>query len=113
MNETRLARNGDDKLLGGVCSGLGQYFGIDTTLVRLLFVVLLFLGVGSMLPIYLILWVAMPLRRSTPQAAPAVASPHTPQASPPALPHPAQDPTGEWKFDPYTGQPVGRQHPVE
>ena len=38
----RLYRSLDDRMVGGVCSGLGEYFGIDPTLVRLAFVIGLF-----------------------------------------------------------------------
>lgn len=86
--ETRLARSTSDRMLGGVCGGLARYFGIDATIVRLVFVLAVLSGLSPL--IYIILWVVMP-------------------QDAPALPTPQQtvvDPTGEWKFDPYTGQPV-------
>jgi phage shock protein C len=46
-------------MLGGVCGGLGDYFKIDPTIVRLIFVLLLLAG-GPGLIIYLILWVVVP-----------------------------------------------------
>ena len=59
MPETRLVRSETDKMLAGVCGGLAAYLGIDSVLVRLLFVLLLFAsGIGF--PIYLILWFIMP-----------------------------------------------------
>lgn len=58
--EKRLMRNLDDKMIGGVCSGLAAYFDIDTTLMRILFVLSLFLSVGTTSFIYLILWFVMP-----------------------------------------------------
>ena len=54
----RLFRNENDKLIGGVCSGLANYFGIDPILVRILFVVMAFAGAGLLA--YLILWIALP-----------------------------------------------------
>ena len=48
-----------DKVLGGVCGGLGQYFNIDPTLVRVLFVLALLLG-GSGVLLYLVLWIIAP-----------------------------------------------------
>jgi len=48
-----------DKVLGGVCGGIGQYFNMDPTLVRVLFVLALFLGGGGIL-LYLILWMITP-----------------------------------------------------
>lgn len=55
----KLLRDPDDKYIGGVCSGLGYYFGIGAKWVRLLFVLLVIFG-GSGVLIYLILWVVIP-----------------------------------------------------
>jgi phage shock protein C len=55
----KLARSRTDYMLGGVCSGLGKYFGIDPTIVRLIFVLLLISG-GSGVFLYLVLWIVMP-----------------------------------------------------
>lgn len=60
MNTKRLTRSTSDKMLGGVCAGLANYFDIDPTLVRLAFVGLFFLGAGSPFLIYLVLWLIMP-----------------------------------------------------
>jgi phage shock protein PspC (stress-responsive transcriptional regulator) len=55
----RLYRNSNDKMLGGVCSGVAAYFNIDTVLVRVIFAILLFgAGVGFLL--YIILWIFVP-----------------------------------------------------
>jgi phage shock protein C len=51
-------------MLGGVCGGLGEFFGIDPTLVRLFFVLLALLG-GHGVLIYLILWLIVPVRPAT------------------------------------------------
>ncbi len=56
----RLYRSRSERMIAGVCGGLGQYFGIDPTLVRLAFVVIA-LAVGSGLLAYLILWIIVPL----------------------------------------------------
>ncbi|HSG56196.1 MAG TPA: PspC domain-containing protein [Paracoccaceae bacterium] len=42
--------------IGGVCSGLARYFGIDPLVVRLLFVIGTVAGVGSLLLVYLVMW---------------------------------------------------------
>jgi len=55
----RLYRSRTNTVLGGVCSGLGQYFGIDPTLVRLVFVLLALSGTGILA--YLILWIIIPV----------------------------------------------------
>jgi phage shock protein C len=55
----RLSRSTSNKVVGGVCGGVGQYLGVDPILVRLLFV-LLFVAEGAGLLIYLVLWLIMP-----------------------------------------------------
>lgn len=58
-NSKKLYRSRVDRKIGGVCGGLGEYFGIDATLVRLLFVLgLIFVG-GTLLA-YLILLIVIP-----------------------------------------------------
>jgi len=47
-------------MLGGVCAGLGNYFNIDPTIVRLIFVLLVLPGGAPGVLPYLILWVVMP-----------------------------------------------------
>lgn len=61
--EKKLLRSADDVVLGGVCSGLGYYFGIQTKWVRILFV-LFFLFGGSGVLLYIVLWIVMPLATS-------------------------------------------------
>ena len=60
----RLFRNPDDKIFGGVCSGLSAYLGWDTTLVRLLFIVILIFGYGTLIPIYIVCWLLIPEART-------------------------------------------------
>lgn len=59
-NQKRLMRSRSERMIGGVCGGLGAYFAIDPTLVRIAFALLVFVGVGSPLLLYLLLWVIMP-----------------------------------------------------
>ena len=54
-----LYRNPDDTKIGGVCSGLALYIGVDTTLLRVIFLVLLILG-SSGFWIYIIFWIVVP-----------------------------------------------------
>jgi phage shock protein PspC (stress-responsive transcriptional regulator) len=63
----KLYRDIEDKVFGGVCSGIAAYFGIDRVVVRVLFALLAFLSFGTALPIYLILWIAIPPALSTAQ----------------------------------------------
>lgn len=66
----RIYRSTTDKVIGGVCGGLGEYFGIDPTWVRVLFVLSLFAeGVGLLA--YLIGWIVIPKEPEMATAAPA------------------------------------------
>lgn len=56
----RLQRSSRDKRIAGVCGGLGEYFGLDPLIFRVLFVVLLFIPGPSVL-IYLALWLVLPV----------------------------------------------------
>lgn len=55
----KLYRNPDDKIIAGVCSGLAAYFGLDATLVRIIFFISIFFG-GTGLLLYLVLLVIVP-----------------------------------------------------
>ena len=55
-----LVRPRDSRVIGGVCAGLGQRFGLGPWTARLLFVLLLMVLPGSQLLIYPVLWILMP-----------------------------------------------------
>jgi phage shock protein C len=55
-----LVRPRQDRVIAGVCAGLGRRLGIEPWLARLLFVLILFVIPGSQILIYPILWVLMP-----------------------------------------------------
>ncbi|MFO7696720.1 MAG: PspC domain-containing protein [Anaerolineae bacterium] len=55
----RLYRSQHDRIIAGVCGGLGIYFGVNSLLFRILFVLLSAAG-GLALPLYLLLWIAVP-----------------------------------------------------
>ena len=59
----RLERIADQAQIGGVCAGLADYFGIDRALVRILFVIGIFLPHFPAIIIYIILWIALPERK--------------------------------------------------
>jgi len=59
MAEHRLVRSQTNRMLGGVCGGIGEYLGIDATFVRLFFVLLVF-GQGAGVLIYFLLWLLLP-----------------------------------------------------
>jgi phage shock protein C len=95
---TQFARSKNDRMIAGVCGGIARYFNIDPVIVRLLFVLAVFLGGVSPL-IYVLLWIVMPEEPAgytAPQA--------TYSASLPDHPRPVE----EWKFDPYTGEKIER-----
>jgi phage shock protein C len=56
----KLYRSRDERWLAGVCGGIGEYFDIDSTVIRVVFVLATFI-LGGGLWIYLILWIIMPL----------------------------------------------------
>lgn len=61
----RLMRDPDDKMLGGVASGLAAYFGLDTTLLRLVMILLLIVSMTVPITIiYIVLWLVLPLART-------------------------------------------------
>lgn len=60
-SSTILYRSETNKVLGGVCGGLGEVFQIDPTIVRVLFVLATLFG-GSGLLFYVIMWVVIPTR---------------------------------------------------
>ena len=65
MENKRLERNPMNKVIGGVCSGLAEFFGLDIALVRIAFVIaFLFASFGFWL--YIILWIVLPERSQQP-----------------------------------------------
>jgi phage shock protein PspC (stress-responsive transcriptional regulator) len=62
--EKRFFRNNDDKMFGGVCSGIAAYFGWNTLAVRLISVVLMFATSFAIVPVYIILWILFPSART-------------------------------------------------
>ncbi len=55
-----LVRPRDERVIAGVCAGLGRRFGLDPSPARLLFVLVLMVVPGSQLLVYPILWILMP-----------------------------------------------------
>jgi phage shock protein C len=92
MNST-LTRSDSDRMIGGVCGGLASYFGIDSAIVRLIFVLAVLSGVSPL--VYLVLWIILPEEQSRPSASPPAIAEH---------PRPAE----QWKYDPYTGEKIER-----
>ncbi len=59
-SDKRLFRSKTNKMIGGVCGGLGEYFDFDPTLIRLLFAALILFGAGSPILLYLLMWIIIP-----------------------------------------------------
>lgn len=57
-----ISRNSNDKIVGGVCSGIAHYLKIDPTVVRVLFALISFGGFGAGILIYIVLWIVLPER---------------------------------------------------
>lgn len=91
---TQFVRSNNDKIIAGVCGGLGHYLGIDPVFVRLAFVLGVLVGGVSPL-VYVLLWIVMPREYTVPPTTVHYVADH---------PRPVE----QWKYDPYTGQPVRR-----
>jgi phage shock protein C len=87
----QLFRNKSNKIIGGVATGLADYFDTDPVLIRVAFVVLAFMhGIGLLA--YIILWIVMPVKPGEP----VVSDPNAPfpQAAP--LQQPERTTTGRF-----------------
>lgn len=59
MQKRKLYRSQTDKMIAGVCGGLGEYFDVDPVIIRLVFIILAFAsGIGIIA--YIFLWIALP-----------------------------------------------------
>lgn len=56
----RLYRSGKDRILGGVLGGLAEYLNVDPTIIRVLYVLLLFASVGFIVLAYFVAWIIIP-----------------------------------------------------
>jgi phage shock protein C len=63
--EKRLYRSRNDRVVAGVCAGLGHYFNLDPVLIRVIAVVLGFMSFGTVLLLYLVLALIIPLEPET------------------------------------------------
>jgi phage shock protein PspC (stress-responsive transcriptional regulator) len=62
----RMFRDPDKRIMGGVCSGLGAYWNLDPTLIRVIFLILTIFGMAGAI-IYLICWIVLPEARTAAQ----------------------------------------------
>lgn len=69
MNNNRLFRNTENKMIGGVAAGLAEYFQIDVTIVRVLLVFAFFIPKPfPLVLVYIVLWIVMPDSAKRPKA---------------------------------------------
>jgi len=66
-NFKTLTRSTSNRMIAGVCAGLGEYLNIDPTIVRLLAVLAFFTGFGGIALVYLIMALVVPEQTSAPQ----------------------------------------------
>jgi phage shock protein C len=59
LQPRKLYRSQTNRMVAGVCGGLAEYFNVDATLIRILFVVLTVFG-GAGLVLYLAMWILVP-----------------------------------------------------
>ncbi len=56
----RLYRSKNDRMLGGVCAGLGEHLDIDPTVIRLVWAVITVISVGTGVLVYILAWILIP-----------------------------------------------------
>ncbi len=61
----RLTRSTSNRMIAGVCAGLGDYFGIDPTIIRLLTVLAFFTGFHGIVLVYIIMAIVVPEQTTT------------------------------------------------
>jgi phage shock protein C len=66
-NYKSLTRSTSNRMIAGVCAGLGEYLGIDPTIIRLLTVLAFFTGFGGIALVYLIMAIIVPEQTSSTQ----------------------------------------------
>lgn len=60
MENSKLTKTNNDRIISGVCGGLAKFFGMDSSVFRFIFALCTVFGIGSPIIIYLILAVIMP-----------------------------------------------------
>jgi phage shock protein PspC (stress-responsive transcriptional regulator) len=56
----RLYRSGKERILGGVCGGIGEYLEVDPVVIRLIWVILTLASLGTGILAYIIAWIIIP-----------------------------------------------------
>jgi phage shock protein PspC (stress-responsive transcriptional regulator) len=81
--DRRLTRSRTDRMAGGVCGGLGEYFDVDPVIIRLAMAVFALAGGGG-IAVYLVAWLIVPEADAVATAAPAPYAPPQPYTADPA-----------------------------
>ena len=71
-NVDRLCRSESDRMIAGVCAGIADYFGIDSSLIRILFITITLFG-GAGIALYVLLWILIPSESAAKKAVPVKA----------------------------------------
>ncbi len=64
MVKKRLYRSRKERVIGGVCGGLGEFFDIDPTIIRLLWAIITILSAGAGIVAYLLAWIIIPEKKN-------------------------------------------------
>jgi phage shock protein PspC (stress-responsive transcriptional regulator) len=56
----KLYRSKKNRIIAGVCGGIGEYFKVDPTLIRLLWLLISIVGAGSGIVAYIVAWIIIP-----------------------------------------------------
>jgi len=64
MVKKRLYRSKKEKIIGGVCGGLGEFLDVDPTIVRLLWAIITVLSIGAGIVAYLLAWIIIPEKKN-------------------------------------------------
>jgi phage shock protein C len=96
----RLYRSSTSRVFGGVAGGIADYFDVDPIIIRMLFVVIAFAGGGGAL-VYLILWIAIPLRPIIPPVFNMGSGDSTTPPPPPGTPGSSSEPS-----QPFNAEPI-------
>lgn len=100
----KLYRSRDNRMLGGVCGGLGESFGIDPTIIRLVFGCLVIFG-GAGVLLYALAWIVIPEQGGSSMAGDFIARQTEAKAARPS-PDSDQDLNSRLYDDPTTGSKV-------
>lgn len=108
MEQTkRLYRSLDQRLIGGVCGGLGEYFDIDPSIVRLIAILGFVLGFGSLGVAYLVMWIVVPDNPDQTPTNGESSVAHTAKPTVEQTVEQAVEPTADQTVEPTADQPVG------